>query len=187
MRRSCATSPRLGCQMVQPKVGIEMAPAWFDELADFLRIPSVSADPAHADDVVRAARWVANFVHGAGGEAEVIDWEGHPLTIGEIRASHGGDAPTVILYGHFDVQPPAPLELWESDPFEPEIPTATSMPAAPWTTRVSSTRSSPGPASSPAPGALPVNVRVCCDGEEEIGGTPSSTSSPRTSAARMPR
>ena len=98
-----------------------MSEPWFDELAEFLRIPSVSADPAHAGDVIRAATWVAEFVRAAGGEAEVIDWEGHPLTIGEIRASHGGDAPTVILYGHFDVQPPAPLDLWESDPFEPEI------------------------------------------------------------------
>ena len=59
-----------------------MSEPWFDELAEFLRIPSVSADPAHADDVVRAANWVADFVRGAGGEAEVIDWEGHPLAIG---------------------------------------------------------------------------------------------------------
>src|SRR5215475_12164140 len=90
-------------------------------MAEFIRIPSVSADPEHEQDVARAADWVANFVRGAGGEAEVIKGEGLPLTIGEIRASRGGDAPTVLLYGHFDVQPPAPLELWESDPYELEI------------------------------------------------------------------
>src|SRR5262249_49743404 len=84
---------------------------WFDELAEFLRIPSVSADPERQSDVEQAAVWVADFVRGAGGDAEVVDWEGHPLTIGEIRASHG-DGPTVMLYGHFDVQPPDPLELW---------------------------------------------------------------------------
>ena len=95
--------------------------AWFDELAEFLRIPSISADPAHAADVVRAAEWVCAFIRDAGGECEVVDWHGQPLAIGEIRASAGGEAPTVLCYGHFDVQPPDPLELWDSPPFEPEI------------------------------------------------------------------
>src|SRR5579862_8585904 len=96
--------------------------AWFDELATFLRIPSISADPAHAVDVVRAAEWVRDFVREAGGDAEVVDWHGKPLAIGEVRAANGAaGAPTVICYGHFDVQPPDPLELWESPPFEPEL------------------------------------------------------------------
>src|SRR5690242_10530370 len=95
---------------------------WFDELADFLRIRSISADPAHAKDVVRAAEWVRDFVRDAGGEAEVVDWEGQPLAIGELGASTAADhAPTVICYGHFDVQPPDPLDLWASPPFEPTI------------------------------------------------------------------
>src|SRR5579872_4557459 len=99
-----------------------MSDAWFDELAEFLRLPSISADPAHAADVRRAAEWVRNFIRDAGGDAEIVDWDGQPLAIGEIRASSGADtAPTVICYGHFDVQPPDPLELWESQPFEPEI------------------------------------------------------------------
>src|SRR3954468_5451809 len=95
--------------------------AWFDELAAFLRIPSVSADPAHAADVVRAGEWVCELIRAGGGDAELVDWEGQPLAIGGIRASAGADrAPTVLCYGHFDVQPPDPLGLWESDPFEPE-------------------------------------------------------------------
>ena len=98
------------------------ASAWFDELAEFLRIPSISADPAHAGDVVRAGEWVCDFVRDAGGECELVDWHGQPLAIGEIRASTGAEsAPTVLCYGHFDVQPPDPLELWDSRPFEPEI------------------------------------------------------------------
>ena len=97
-------------------------PAWLDELSEWLRIPSVSADPAHAEDVRRAGEWVCEFVRGAGGKADLVETDTHPLAVGEIRASAGAaDAPTVLLYGHFDVQPPAPLELWESDPFEPEI------------------------------------------------------------------
>src|SRR6476659_45619 len=99
-----------------------MTDAWFDELAEFLRIPSISADPAHAGDVRQAGEWVCDFLRDAGGEAELFDWEGQPLALGEIRASEYPNAsPTIICYGHFDVQPPDPVELWESDPFEPEI------------------------------------------------------------------
>jgi acetylornithine deacetylase/succinyl-diaminopimelate desuccinylase-like protein len=143
---------------------------WFDELAGFLRIPSVSADPAHARDVVRAAGWVADFVRGAGGEAEVIDWEGHPLAIGEIHASHGGDSPTVLLYGHFDVQPPAPLDLWESDPFEPEIRDGYLYGRGTVDDKGQLFALLSGARELAQAGELPVNVRICCDGEEEIGG-----------------
>src|SRR5215471_9750155 len=147
-----------------------MSEVWFDELAEFLRIPSVSADSAHSGDVVRAATWVADFVRAAGGEAEVIDWEGHPLTIGEIRASHGGDAPTVMLYGHFDVQPPAPLELWESDPFEPEIRDGKLYGRGTVDDKGQLYTLLSGARELALAGELPVNVRVCCDGEEETGG-----------------
>src|SRR5262249_58779778 len=94
--------------------------AWLDEVAELIRIPSVSADTAHAGDVIDAAAWVRDFVRNAGGEAELVETgAAAPLVIGEIRASSGSaGAPTVLLYGHFDVQPPAPLELWESPPFE---------------------------------------------------------------------
>ena len=95
---------------------------YFDELAGLLRIPSISADTAHAADVVRAGEWVRDKLLAAGGEAELVMWKGQPLVIGEVRASRDAEnAPTVLCYGHFDVQPPAPLELWESEPFEPAI------------------------------------------------------------------
>src|SRR5437763_344506 len=87
-----------------------MDQAWLDELAEFVRIPSVSADASHAADVVAAAEWVAGFVRDAGGGAELVPWGERPLVVGEISASNGAaSAPTVLLYGHFDVQPPAPL------------------------------------------------------------------------------
>ena len=81
------------------------------EVSELLRIPSVSADPVHAPDVRRAGEWVCEFVRRAGGEAELVDRSGHPLAVGEIRASTAAEtAHMVLMYGHFDVQPPAPLE-----------------------------------------------------------------------------
>ena len=95
---------------------------WLEELFEWIRIPSISADPAHAADVRAAGEWLCDFVRRAGGEASLVDTDQQPLAIGEISASSGGsDAPTVLLYGHFDVQPEDPLELWESPPFEPEV------------------------------------------------------------------
>jgi acetylornithine deacetylase/succinyl-diaminopimelate desuccinylase-like protein len=143
----------------------------FEELAELIRIPSVSADPEHSGDVLRAGEWVRGYIEGSGGEAGLLDWHGQPVVVGEVPASDGADgAPTVLCYGHFDVQPPEPLELWESDPFELVergeylygrgladdkgqlymlLAAARELDAA---------------------GALPVNVRFACDGEEETGG-----------------
>jgi acetylornithine deacetylase/succinyl-diaminopimelate desuccinylase-like protein len=145
--------------------------AWLDELREFIAIPSVSADPAHQDDVRRAAEWVRDFVKRAGGEAELVRRGERDLVIGDIPATtNGDDAPTVLVYGHFDVQPPAPLELWESPPFElaeregwyyargiadDKGQLYTLLKAAELLVR---------------DGGLPVNIRVASDGEEEIGG-----------------
>ncbi|MEO9120701.1 MAG: M20/M25/M40 family metallo-hydrolase, partial [Solirubrobacteraceae bacterium] len=96
--------------------------AWFDELAELLRIPSVSAEPDRAGDVRRAGLWVCDFIRAAGGTSELADFNGQPLALGELRASRDPEsAPTVLCYGHFDVQPADPLELWDSPPFAPEI------------------------------------------------------------------
>ena len=146
-------------------------PAWLDELSEWLRIPSVSADAAHADDVRRAGEWVCEFVRGAGGEAELVDTDRHPLAVGEIRASSGADeAPTVLLYGHFDVQPPAPLDLWESDPFEPEVRDGYLYARGAVDDKGNSYLVLKAARLLAEEGALPVNIRVAFDGEEEIGG-----------------
>ncbi len=148
-----------------------MNPDWFDELAELLRIPSISADSAHKDDVVRAGEWVCSFIREAGGECDVVDWNGQPLAIGEIRASNGADsAPTVICYGHFDVQPPDPLELWESDPFEPEIRGDYLYGRGTVDDKGQLYMLLAAARELARAGELPVNVRFCCDGEEETGG-----------------
>jgi len=144
--------------------------AWLAELSEFLRIPSVSADEAHAEDVQKAGEWVCEFVRDGGGEAELVQTERHPLALGELRASSGNSAPTVIVYGHFDVQPPPPLELWESDPFE-----ATVRGDRLYARGVADDKGQlymllKAAERLAAEKALPVNLRVCCDGEEETGG-----------------
>jgi acetylornithine deacetylase/succinyl-diaminopimelate desuccinylase-like protein len=145
--------------------------AWFDELAELIRIPSISADPGHAGDVLRAGEWVCDFIRAAGGEAEVVDWEGHPLAIGEIRASRDADrAPTVLCYGHFDVQPPDPLELWESPPFEPTIRDGYLYARGSVDDKGQLYMLLAAARELAQADDLGVNVRFCCDGEEETAG-----------------
>jgi acetylornithine deacetylase/succinyl-diaminopimelate desuccinylase-like protein len=147
--------------------------AWRSELAEFIRIPSVSADPGHRDDVKTAGEWVCDFIRTkCGGTAELTPFGEKELVLGEIPASNGAkDAPTVLVYGHFDVQPPAPLDLWESDPFELTIRDdwayargVTDDKGQVWIQLKAAQR-------LVKQNALPVNLRFACDGEEEIGGT----------------
>lgn len=88
-------------------------------LSDLLRIPSVSTDTKYKDDVRRAAQWCADQLKGIGFDAQVHDTPGQPMVV----AHHKGDAeaPRVLYYGHYDVQPPDPMNLWKSPPFEPSI------------------------------------------------------------------
>jgi acetylornithine deacetylase/succinyl-diaminopimelate desuccinylase-like protein len=144
---------------------------WFDELGEFLRIESISADPARAADVRRAGEWVCEIVRGAGGECELIDWHGQPLAVGELRASsEANHAPTVLCYGHFDVQPADPLELWESPPFEPEIRGEHLYGRGVADDKGQLYMLLDAARELAESGRLPVNVRFACDGEEETGG-----------------
>lgn len=144
---------------------------WMEELFELLRIPSVSADPQRAGEVARAAEWVRDFIHAGGGEAEVVQTDKHPLVVGEIRASENADeAPTVIAYGHFDVQPEAPLDLWESPPFEPTVRDGWIYARGVADDKGQLYLQLKAAALLAAEGALPVNVRFTCDGEEESGG-----------------
>src|SRR5919204_1196416 len=146
-----------------------MAAAWFDELSELLRIPSVSADPAHAGDVTAAAEWLAQFVRGAGGSAEVVQTDTFPLIVGDLPSSNGS-APTVLVYGHVDVQPPDPLELWESDPFTLEQRGEWLYARGVVDDKGQLYMLARAAAELAAAGELPVNVRFACDGEEETGG-----------------
>ena len=141
------------------------------ELSELIAIPSMSADPAHAGDVRRAAEWVAGFIRGAGGQAEVVDRQGSPLAVGELRASSGaGSAPTVLVYGHFDVQPPDPLDAWASDPFDLEVRDGWLYGRGVADDKGQLYLLLKAAAGLAAEGDLPVNVRFACDGEEEAGG-----------------
>src|ERR671911_1515664 len=143
-----------------------------DELVELLRIPSVSADPSHAGDVRRAGEWVRDLVRSAkGGQAELVETDAQPMVIGEIPASRDPEnAPTVLVYGHFDVQPPAPIDLWESDPFEPEIRDDWVFARGIADDKGQLYSVLRAAADLAAAGELPVNVRVASDGEEEVGG-----------------
>lgn len=93
---------------------------WFEELFSLLRIPSISSDPNHKGDMLRCAERLTQLLEEAGAdEAAVYPTDGHPVVFGQKIVS--SELPTVLVYGHYDVQPVDPLELWKSDPFEPEI------------------------------------------------------------------
>ena len=90
-----------------------------EQLKDFLRIPSISALSDHKDDVRRAGKWVTEFLNKIGLETELCETGGHPCVVAEYKKS--GSLPTVLIYGHYDVQPVDPLDLWKSSPFDPII------------------------------------------------------------------
>jgi acetylornithine deacetylase/succinyl-diaminopimelate desuccinylase-like protein len=93
---------------------------FINELIDLLKIPSVSADPKYAADVRRCAEAVKKSLLDAGVDsAEICETKGHPIVYGEKMIDPS--KPTVLVYGHYDVQPADPLELWDSPPFEPVI------------------------------------------------------------------
>src|SRR5438046_1427314 len=91
-----------------------------DELRAFVRIPSVSALPRHASDVARCARWLAAHLRRIGlDQVGIISTPGHPIVYGEWRRAAG--RPTLLIYGHYDVQPVDPIGEWRFPPFEPTI------------------------------------------------------------------
>jgi acetylornithine deacetylase/succinyl-diaminopimelate desuccinylase-like protein len=90
-----------------------------DELTDLLRIPSVSTDPERREEVRRAAEFLLGKLAGLGFQTELLETPGHPVVYAERHVSD--NLPTVLVYGHYDVQPPEPLELWAAPPFEPTV------------------------------------------------------------------
>ena len=159
--------------MLDPNPPLEYAAARqdqsLDELKDLLRIPSVSTLPEHKPDMQRAAEWLAVRMKKAGlTSVAVMPTDGHPVVYAEHMQA-GSDKPTVLVYGHYDVQPVDPLDLWISDPFEPEIRGedlfargASDMKgqvmASLWAAEAWLKTS-----------ALPLNIKFLIEGEEEIG------------------
>jgi acetylornithine deacetylase/succinyl-diaminopimelate desuccinylase-like protein len=143
--------------------------AILQELIEFARIPSVSTDPRHRGDMSRAADWVAARLREAGPIAvRTFATAGHPVVYGEWLGARG--SPTLLVYGHYDVQPPDPLERWHSDPFAPEV-----RDGRLYARGVSDNK---GPMLIPIAvarsffatgGALPLNLKFVFEGEEEVG------------------
>ena len=93
---------------------------FIDQLIELLKIPSISADPHYKNDVKKTAKWIENALNQIGcSSVEIFETARHPVVYGEIFVSK--NAPTILVYGHYDVQPPDPLELWDSPPFKPII------------------------------------------------------------------
>ena len=140
-----------------------------EELEDWLRIPSVSTGAGDADALGRACDWVLERIEAAGGSAERVVVNGsNPMAVGELRASRP-DAPTVLSYGHYDVQDPGPLDAWESPPFEP-----TERDGRLYARGAADDKGNFLPllhvaCEMASAGELPVNVRFLVEGEEEVG------------------
>lgn len=142
---------------------------YLNDLVEFLRIPSVSTVPERREDVRRAAQWTANRLRRAGiDEVRIMETAGHPLVYAERIESQG--KPTVLFYGHFDVQPAEPLELWTHPPYEPHVEDGKIYARA--------ASDMKGNVLLPiiaceallkTSGTLPVNVKFLIEGEEEIG------------------
>ena len=142
--------------------------AILQKLIEFAAIPSVSTDPAYADGMQRAAQWVLAQLREADIEARIVPTQGHPVVYGEWLGAPG--KPTILVYGHYDVQPPDPLDKWITPPFEPTV-----RDGRLYGRGVSDDK---GPMLIPlliaqrfmkTNGSLPVNVRFVFEGEEEIG------------------
>jgi len=144
---------------------------FLDELKELLRIPSISALPEHKTDIERAAEYVAAQLRSIGlDQVEVIATEGHPLVYGEWLRAQG--RPTVLIYGHYDVQPVDPVELWESPPFEPTVrgDNLYGRGACDDKGQIFALIKALEVLMRTSDGQLPVNVKVLIEGEEEAGG-----------------
>lgn len=143
--------------------------SYLEELKDYLRIPSISTDPEYRDDVLRCASFLREKMEIAGLSAEIVETEGYPLVYGEWLGAPG--KPTVLFYGHYDVQPADPLEEWRNDPFEPTVEGDLLVARGATDDKGQSyAHLKAVEAILKERGSLPVNVKFLVEGEEESGG-----------------
>jgi len=139
------------------------------ELDEFLRIPSVSARSEHNADTARCADWLAGQLRKIGMDVKVHPTKGHPIVLGEWRKA-GPNAPTVLVYGHYDVQPVEPLDLWTSPPFEPTVRDGKLYARGSVDDKGQLyIHVKAAEALLKERGALPVNLLILAEGEEEVG------------------
>ena len=143
---------------------------FIDELLDFISIPSVSSSDEHFQDVVRAGDWVVSRLKSAGiTNARIMETETHPVVYGDWLNA-GERSPTVLIYGHFDVQPADPLELWDNPPFEPVIKDEKIYGRGATDDKGNMLASILAVEALLKSGAkLPVNIKLFFEGQEEIG------------------
>ena len=140
-----------------------------DELIEFVSIPSVSTDPEKKTEMQRAAQWVANQMHSLGFEnVKILPTARHPVVYGESLKA-GSDKPTVLIYGHYDVQPAEPLELWGTPPFEPTQQGENLYGRGASDMKGQVVASFKAVEAYAHTGDLPINVKFIIEGEEEIG------------------
>ena len=137
-------------------------------LQDFIRIPSVSTDPDHKADMIQAANWLADQFHKLGLDGiQVFPTSGHPIVYAESLKA--GAAPTILIYGHYDVQPVDPVELWKSGPFDPVVNGENLYGRGASDMKGQVIASIKAIESILMTEALPVNIKFLVEGEEEIG------------------
>lgn len=149
---------------------------FLEELFELIRIPSISADPAYKGDVAKTAKVVADHLEKAGCDiVEVHETKGHPIVYGEKIIDP--DFPTVLVYGHYDVQPPDPMDLWETPPFEPTVRKTDNHPDGAIFARGACDDKGQAFMHIKAfeamlkNGELPCNVKFMVEGEEEVGSS----------------
>ncbi len=143
--------------------------AYLDELKEYLRFPSISTDPDYKRDILRCAEWLRGKMTSAGLAAELIETKGHPMVYGEWLGAPG--KPTILFYGHYDVQPVDPVDLWRHPPFEPtEEGDLLVCRGSTDDKGQSFTHLKAIAATLAERGSLPVNVKFLVEGEEESGG-----------------
>lgn len=142
--------------------------AFVTQLSELLRIPSISTLPQHRADVRAAAEWLREYLAEIGFAAATVPGDGHPLVYAEWLNAPG--APTVLVYGHYDVQPVDPLGLWETPPFEPSIRNGNIYARGAADDKGQTMTFIAAAESFLHTGSLPVNLKVLIEGEEEAGG-----------------
>src|SRR5947199_5601421 len=141
---------------------------YLEEYYSFLRFPSVSTDDEYKEKLVECARWLVQKLTSIGLETQLVPTEGHPIVW--ARNKHRKGRPTVLIYGHYDVQPPDPLELWDSPPFEPVLKNGYVFARGATDNKGQILSHIIGIQETlQKNGDLPVNVDLVIEGEEEVG------------------
>ena len=141
-----------------------------ERLFELIRIPSVSTDPAYKAHCRKAAEWCTAQLQEIGFDARVVSTTGHPMVVGQHRNGARQGTPHVLFYGHYDVQPPDPLEKWQSPPFQPQVRNhrlyarGVSDDKGPMLIPIKTAE-----AFLKTVGKLPINLKLVIEGEEERG------------------